>query len=196
MWLRNISCQILSSYFTAVDNSKTSADTFYLMKPSILFHLAVSLCCQLKVPLSDDAIGKVIMQNLVFSISHLHSFLEKNEHMDVSSFWSSLDSAEQDRFLKAFGILDPRKGKRTLKLYISDASDQHDKYQHPFISYFLQRMGKLTFQMEANQVCLYIQKITLLIAIEIIQHTIDSIFLQNKQFLHFMDLLYFKIHDL
>ncbi|XP_047962589.1 small subunit processome component 20 homolog isoform X2 [Salvia hispanica] len=151
MWLRNISCQILSSYFTAVDNSKTSADTFYLMKPSILFHLAVSLCCQLKVPLSDDAIGKVIMQNLVFSISHLHSFLEKNEHMDVSSFWSSLDSAEQDRFLKAFGILDPRKGKRTLKLYISDASDQHDKYQHPFISYFLQRMGKLTFQMEANQ---------------------------------------------
>ncbi|XP_042033869.1 small subunit processome component 20 homolog [Salvia splendens] len=151
LWLRNISCQILSSYFTAVDNSKTSADTFYLMKPSILFHLAVSLCCQLKVPSSDDAIGKVIMQNLVFSISHLHSFLEKNEYMDVSSFWSSLDSTEQDRFLKAFGILDPRKGKRTLKLYISDASDQHDKNQHPFISYFLQRMGKLTFQMEANQ---------------------------------------------
>ncbi|KAG6388570.1 hypothetical protein SASPL_149999 [Salvia splendens] len=149
LWLRNISCQILSSYFTAVDNSKASADAFYLMKPSTLFHLAVSLCCQLKVPSSDDA-GKVIMQNLVFSISHLHSFFEKNEHMDVSSFWSSLDSAEQDRFLKAFGILDPRKGKRTLKLYISD-SDQHDKNQHPFISYFLQRMGKLTFQMEANQ---------------------------------------------
>ncbi|KAG6388566.1 hypothetical protein SASPL_149995 [Salvia splendens] len=150
LWLRNISCQILSSYFTAVDNSKASADAFYLMRPSILFHLAVSLCCQLKVPSSDDA-GKVIMQNLVFSISHLHSFFEKNEHMDVSSFWSSLDSAEQDRFLKAFGILDPRKGNRTLKLYISD-SDQHDKNQHPFISYFLQRMGKLTFQMEANQV--------------------------------------------
>ncbi|XP_042036651.1 uncharacterized protein LOC121782771 [Salvia splendens] len=149
LWLRNISCQILSSYFTAVDNSKASADAFYLMRPSILFHLAVSLCCQLKVPSSDDA-GKVIMQNLVFSISHLHSFFEKNEHMDVSSFWSSLDSAEQDRFLKAFGILDPRKGNRTLKLYISD-SDQHDKNQHPFISYFLQRMGKLTFQMEANQ---------------------------------------------
>ncbi|KAL1533475.1 small subunit processome component 20 isoform X1 [Salvia divinorum] len=151
LWLRNISCQILASYFTAVDYSKVSADAFYLMKPSILFHIAVSLCCQLKVPSSDDAIGKVIMQNLVFSITRLHSFLERSEYMDVSSFWSSLDSAEQDRFLKAFGILDPRKGKRTLKSYISDASDQHDKNQHPFISYFLQRMGKLTFQMEANQ---------------------------------------------
>ncbi|XP_042045018.1 small subunit processome component 20 homolog [Salvia splendens] len=154
LWLQNISCQILSSYFTAVanrDKSKVRAEAFYLMKPSILFHVAVSLCCQLKVPLSDNGTGILIKQNLEFSISALHSFLKNNEYMDVSSFWLSLDSAEQECFLKAFGILDPRKGKRTLQSFISEADAQHDKNQHPFISYFLQRMGKLTLQMEANQ---------------------------------------------
>ncbi|KAG6399207.1 hypothetical protein SASPL_140683 [Salvia splendens] len=142
------------SYFTAVanrDKSKVRAEAFYLMKPSILFHVAVSLCCQLKVPLSDNGTGILIKQNLEFSISALHSFLKNNEYMDVSSFWLSLDSAEQECFLKAFGILDPRKGKRTLQSFISEADAQHDKNQHPFISYFLQRMGKLTLQMEANQ---------------------------------------------
>ncbi|KAH6786084.1 hypothetical protein C2S51_038539 [Perilla frutescens var. frutescens] len=156
LWLRKISCRIMSSYFAAVtsacrDNNKVSAETFYLMKPSILFHIVVSLCCQLKVPSSDDTTGIIIMQNLVFSICGFHSFLEKNENMDVSSFWSSLDRAEQDRFLKAFGILDPRKGKRTLLSFISDTSGERDKHQHPFISYLLQRVGKITFQLEADQ---------------------------------------------
>lgn len=123
------------------------------MKPSILFHIAVSLCCQLKVPSTDDAAGIIIMQNLVFSICGLHSFLEKNESMDVSNFWSSLDQTEQDRFLKAFGVLDPRKGRRALASFISDASGQHNKHQHPFIYYLLQRIGKITFQMDVSQVC-------------------------------------------
>ncbi|KAH6811413.1 hypothetical protein C2S51_025175 [Perilla frutescens var. frutescens] len=79
------------------------------------------------------------------------SACKKKENMDVSSFWSSLDHAEQGRFRKAFGILDPRKGKRTLESFISGASAEHDKHQHPFISYLLQRVGKITFQMEADQ---------------------------------------------
>ncbi|KAH6788665.1 hypothetical protein C2S51_003671 [Perilla frutescens var. frutescens] len=156
LWLQTISCRITSSYFAAVtsacsSNSKIKAETFYLIKPSIFFHIAVSLCCQLKVPLSDNTCGIIIMQNLVFSICGLHSLLEKKENMDVSSFWSSLDHAEQGRFRKAFGILDPRKGKRTLESFISGASAEHDKHQHPFISYLLQRVGKITFQMEADQ---------------------------------------------
>ncbi|XP_057768678.1 uncharacterized protein LOC130988750 [Salvia miltiorrhiza] len=147
IWLRNISCRILSSYFAAV--TKVTAGAFHLMKPSILFHIAVSLCCQLKVPFNDDhKTGIIIMQNLVFSVAALHSSLQNT---DVSSFWSNLDNADKDRFLKAFGVLDPRKGKRTLQSYISDASGEHDQNQHPFISYLLQRMGKLTFQMEVNQ---------------------------------------------
>ncbi|KAL6505575.1 hypothetical protein OROHE_022954 [Orobanche hederae] len=153
IWLQNISCRILSSYFTAVtdacrDSSKVTAEAFHLMKPSILFHIAVSLCCQLKVPSNDEKTGTIIMQNLVFSVGAVHSFLQKT---NISSFWSNLDRTEQDRFLKAFGILDPRKGKRTLQSYISDASGEHDQNQHPFISYLLQRMGKLTFQLEVNQ---------------------------------------------
>lgn len=158
LWLRNISCRILSSYFAEVtnacrDNREVSAATFFFMKPSILFHIAVSLCCQLRVPSTDNAAGIAIKQNLVFSICGLHSFLEKDENMNVSSFWSNLDSAEQDRFIRAFGVLDPRKGRRTLESFISDTSSQHDKHQHPFIFYLLQRMGKTTFQMEVAEVC-------------------------------------------
>ncbi|XP_047962279.1 small subunit processome component 20 homolog [Salvia hispanica] len=150
LWLRNIACQILSSYFTAVANrekSKVRAEAFYIMKPSTLFHIAVSFCCQLRVPSNDNENGNVIKQNLEFSISALHDFLKNN----VSNFWSSLDSAEQECFLKAFDILDPRKGKRMLQSFISEGGVQHDENEHPFISYFLQRLGKLTFQMEANQ---------------------------------------------
>lgn len=152
------------------------------MKPSILFHVAVSLCCQLKVPLIDDTAGIVIQQNLVFSICGLHAFLEKNENMDISNFWSSLDLAEQDRFRKTFGILDPRKGKRTLQSFISDTSGQHDNGQHPFISYLLQRMGKITFQMGADQVCF----------LDHIQTTIDLYFFEQTISL-FDALCYFKI---
>ncbi|KAK6117548.1 hypothetical protein DH2020_048703 [Rehmannia glutinosa] len=156
LWLRNISDRVLSQYFTAVTDAcrdnKLSMETFFLMKPSILFLVAVSSCCQLKVPLiTDDAAGIIVLQNLVFSICGLHSVLEKNECMDVSKFWSNLDRAEQDRFHKAFGVLDPRKGRRTLASLTCDAVSQHDKHQHPFITYLLQRMGKIAFQMEVTQ---------------------------------------------
>ncbi|KAG8377667.1 hypothetical protein BUALT_Bualt08G0056700 [Buddleja alternifolia] len=158
LWLRNISNRILSFYFAAVTNARekqqqlgVSMETPLLMRPSMLFHLAVSFCCQLKVPLTDDAAGGVILKNLVFSILNLHSFFRENACRDVSKFWSNLESNEQDRFVKAFGVIDPRKGRRMLTSFTSDASGQHNQHQHPFISYLLQRMGKISFQMEANQ---------------------------------------------
>ncbi|KAL6569638.1 hypothetical protein OROMI_014152 [Orobanche minor] len=155
LWLRNISNRILSCYFASVTDAcrveKLSIENFFLMKPSVLFHTSVSLCCQLKVPSTEDASGAVILQNLVFSICWLHSFLEKDECTDVSKFWSNLDRAEQNRFLKAFGVLDPRKGRRTLTSLTCDASGQQNKHQHPFISFLLQRMGKISFQMEVAQ---------------------------------------------
>lgn len=148
----------MSCYFAAVSNAckddpEVSTATFFLMKPSTLFLSAVSLCQQLKAPVADDTAGVIIMQNLVFSICSLHSFLEKNEFMDASKFWSSLDQAEQDRFVKAFGVLDPRKGRKALSSFTSEASGQHNEHQHPFISFLLQRMGKIAFQMEVSQVC-------------------------------------------
>ncbi|PIN21963.1 DRIM (Down-regulated in metastasis)-like protein [Handroanthus impetiginosus] len=156
LWLRNISVRILSLYFVAVTNAcrdsrEVPMGTFFLMKPSMLFLIAVSLSYQLKVSMTDDAAGIILMQNLVFSICSLQSILENNGCMDVSKFWSSLDRAEQDRFLKAFGILDPRKGRRMLASFTSDASGQQDRHQHPFISYLLQRLGKISFEMEVAQ---------------------------------------------
>ncbi|KAL3626591.1 hypothetical protein CASFOL_030140 [Castilleja foliolosa] len=155
LWIRNISNRILSRYFAAATDAcrdnKLSIETLFLMKPSILFQSAVSLCCQLKVPLTDDAAGHIILQNLVFSICCLNSYLVKDECMDVSKFWSNLDRAEQNRFFKAFGIVDPSKGRRKLASLTRDASNQQNKHQHRFISFLLQRMGKIAFQMEANQ---------------------------------------------
>ncbi|KAK4387987.1 hypothetical protein Sango_2405300 [Sesamum angolense] len=153
LWLRNISNRILSVYFAAVTTACRDKEvlmgTFFLMKPSILFLAAVYLCCQLKVPLIDDAAGVIIMQNLVFSICGLHSLLVDLEFVDVPNFWSNLERGEQERFLKAFGALDPRKGRMILASFTSDASGQ--QHQHPFISYLLQRIGKITFQMDDNQ---------------------------------------------
>ncbi|KAL6493967.1 hypothetical protein OROGR_031876 [Orobanche gracilis] len=155
LWLRNISNRVLSCYFASVTDAcrveKLSIEKFFLMKPSVLFHTSVSLCCQLKVPSTEDASGAIILQNLVFSICGLHSFLEKDECTDVSKFWSNLDCAEQNRFLKAFGVLDLRKGRRTLTSLTCDASGQQNKHQHPFMSFLLQRMGKISFQMDVAQ---------------------------------------------
>ncbi|KAL0287544.1 UNVERIFIED_CONTAM: Small subunit processome component 20 [Sesamum calycinum] len=129
LWLRNISNRILSVYFAAVTTAcrdkEVSMGTFFLMKPSILFLAAVYLCCQLKVPLIDDAAGVIIMQNLVFSICGLHSLLVDLEFVDVPNFWSNLERGEQERFLKAFGALDPRKGRMILASFTSDASDEN-----------------------------------------------------------------------
>ncbi|KAL2525560.1 ARM repeat superfamily protein [Abeliophyllum distichum] len=86
LWLRNISNRLVSFYFAVVtntcnENKEMSMETLFLMRPSKLFSIAASLCCQLKAPLIDDAAGALIMKNLVFSICGLHSFLGKNEYM-------------------------------------------------------------------------------------------------------------------
>lgn len=158
LWLRNISNRMLSLYFTVIDartkNHKMPIETFFLMKPSRLFLVTASFCSQLMAPLADDAACTTIMQNLVFSICRLHSILGKNACMDASKFWSSLENSAQDQFHQAFTVLDPLKGRRMLFSFTSDICVQRDKNQHPFISYLLQKLGKLSFQMEATQVCL------------------------------------------
>ncbi|KAL7121582.1 hypothetical protein ACP275_02G190700 [Erythranthe tilingii] len=156
LWLRSISNRILSNYFNAVtkacqDKRDVSAGTFFLMKPSILFLVAASSCHQLKVPPADDKAGDIVKKNLEFSICGLHSFLERNECTDMPKFWSNLDQVEQDRFLKAFVVLDPSKGRRTLSSFTSEASGQHSQHHHPLISFLLQRMGKISIQMEDTQ---------------------------------------------
>ncbi|XP_073273960.1 uncharacterized protein [Primulina huaijiensis] len=155
LWLRNISNRILSLYFAVIDarakKYKMPMEVFFLMKPSRLFLVAASFCSQLMAPLADDAACSIIMQNLVFSICHLHSILGKNACMDASKFWSSLENFAQDQFHKAFTVLDPLKGRRMLFSFTSDVCVQRAQNQHPFISFLLQKLGKISFQMEATQ---------------------------------------------
>ncbi|KZV29896.1 small subunit processome component 20 [Dorcoceras hygrometricum] len=154
-WLRNISNRILSLYFAVIDahtkNHKIPTETFFLMKPSRLFLVAASFFSQLMAPVDDDASCTIIMQNLVLSICRLHSILGKNTCMDVAKFWSSLENSAQDQFHKAFTVLDPLKGKRMLLSCTSDVYVQRDQNQHPFISFLLHKLGKISLQMEATQ---------------------------------------------
>ncbi|XP_022846936.1 small subunit processome component 20 homolog isoform X2 [Olea europaea var. sylvestris] len=161
LWLRKISNRLVSFYFKEVTetcnkNKEMSPETFILMRPSRLFSIAASLCCQLKVPLIDDMAGDLIEKNLVFSICGLHSFLGKSDYMNLPDFWSNLEHNEKDRFLEAFHALDSRKGRSTLLSITSSLIVRHntkndDHHWHLFVSYLLQRMGKISLQMEDRQ---------------------------------------------
>ncbi|KAH0641401.1 hypothetical protein KY285_037987 [Solanum tuberosum] len=155
LWLRNISNRLVACYFATVteackENLELPQETYFLMRPSRLFLVATSLCCQLKVLQTDDAASDLITQNLVFSICSLHSFLGKNECKD--KFWSTIEHDEQGLLLKAFQQLDSRKGKNIYLSLVSDLSDQEDEGQrYLVISYLLKTMGKISLHVEDMQ---------------------------------------------
>lgn len=155
LWLRNISNRLVACYFATVteackENLELPQGTYFLMRPSRLFFIATSLCCQLKVLQTDDAASDLITQNLVFSICSLHSFLGKTECKD--KFWSTIEHDEQGLLLKAFQQLDSRKGKNIYLSLVSDLSDQEDEGQrYLVISYLLKTMGKISLHVEDMQ---------------------------------------------
>jgi U3 small nucleolar RNA-associated protein 20 len=161
MWLRHISNRLIALYFANVidasrENQEKSLGTYFLMKPSRLLIIAVSLCCQLKMQLNDDAASNLITQNLVFTICGVHSLMGQMEYIDSPKFWSSLEEQEQGRFLKAFELLDSRKGRSMFLSFTSGDQKDHDHskdIRYLTISYLLKRMGKIALQMEAIQVC-------------------------------------------
>lgn len=155
LWLRNISNRFVTFYFTHVTES--CGEACFLMRPSRLFHIAASLCYQLKTQPTDDAASTLIMHNLVFTIRHLHSLLGQIEYVGFPKFWSKLEDKEQSSFVKAFHMLDSRKGRSTLAYLTSDLgmphSEQKNKPQQNFIvSYLLKRMGRISLAMETIQV--------------------------------------------
>ncbi|KAL3329329.1 hypothetical protein AABB24_036434 [Solanum stoloniferum] len=155
LWLRNISNRLVACYFATVteackENLELPQETYFLMRPSRLFFVATSLCCQLKVLQTDDAASDLITQNLVFSICSLHSFLGKNECK--GKFWSTIEHDEQGLLLKAFQQLDSRKGKNIYLSLVSDLSDQEDEGQrYLVISYLFKTMGKISLHVEDMQ---------------------------------------------
>jgi U3 small nucleolar RNA-associated protein 20 len=156
-WLRNISNRLISVYFTLISEYKKtqqkhnkSLTDFYLMKPSRLFLIAVSLSCQLKSPsLSNESAHVLITNNLVFSICELHSILGKEEYANPNEFWSTLNDDCQSQFLKGFHILDSRKGRNIFASLVGQNNEQQNRYL--LVSYLLKKMGKTVLQMEATQ---------------------------------------------
>ncbi|KAE8688414.1 small subunit processome component 20-like protein isoform X2 [Hibiscus syriacus] len=180
-WLSNISNRLIAFYFTCANESRRgslekSHGALFLMTPSRLFMIAASLCCQLKVPIDDyEAATKdvklgakketekisyprssLITRNLVFSICGLNSLMKEWAGVHLTKFWSALEQHEQERFLKAFQLLNSRKATRIL-LSVTDATDDQNDADHSeglqylLVSNLLKELGKLAFQMEAIQ---------------------------------------------
>ena len=164
MWLRNISSRLVAFYFTAADKdnrekNEKSTETFFLVRPSRLFMIAVSLCCQLKAQLADDTASNLITQNLVFAICGVHSFMRQKANGDLHQYWTSIEHHEREHFLKAFQLLDSRKGRNIFEdltsTCVRNPNDQrnNEDLQHLLVSSLLRRLGKIALQMEDIQVC-------------------------------------------
>lgn len=161
MWLRNISNRLIALYFSTVteackDNHEILFKTFFLMRPSRLFHIAVSLCCQLRASLTDEVANAIIEQNLIFSICGLHALLMQDEYTN-SKYWSELEHHEQGLLLRTFHLLDSRKGRSMFASLTSSNNGQDDQDDSVhcgvlLVSYLLKRLGKIGLQMEAVQV--------------------------------------------
>lgn len=154
LWLRNITNRLIGLYLAHAAEACT--DTSFMIRPGRLFLIAASLCCQLRASPNDDTACTFIMQNLVFSIYHLHSLLCQRGRVDFPKFWFSLDISEQQLFLRAFQVLDPKKGRSLVAYLTSGLHDQQyeqntEAQRHFLVSYLLKKMGKLSFQVESMQ---------------------------------------------
>lgn len=165
-WIRNRSVHLIAQYFALVvdackEHHQKSLASFYLMSPSRLFHIAASLCCQLKTPLMDDADAHLMNQSIVFAVCGVHSVMGHIAPVDPSVFWSSLEQHEKDRFLKAFDLLDSRKGRVVFLPNTSNVHEQNNQQRannirHILVSILLRKMGKIALQMETSQVCMQV----------------------------------------
>lgn len=158
--LRNKSGQLIALYFARVkeaikENHQSSLNSYFLMSPSRLYLIATSLCCQLNMTLKADAGSNLITQNIVFAICGVHSIMGQTACIDPPAFWSTLEQHEKDKFLKAFDLINARKG-RTMFMSSSvyeDSSELNVKNtQYILVSLLLKKMGKIVLQSDGVQV--------------------------------------------
>lgn len=164
MWLRDISSRLVALYFTAVTelsrkNNEISLQSYFLMRPSRLFMIAASLCCQLKTKVGDDAASNLMVQNIVFTVCGVHSLMGQTNCGDPPKFWSTLEEPEQGYFLKALKLLDSGKVQRMFLSLTSGELEKKDDghfkdIRHLLVSNLLKKMGKIALQKEAVQVCM------------------------------------------
>ncbi|KAK6941816.1 U3 small nucleolar RNA-associated protein 20, N-terminal [Dillenia turbinata] len=156
MWLRNISCRLVAFYFATTINLEKPLDEYFLLSPSRLFLIAAAMCCQLQAPVIEETAGNLIKQNFVFAICGLHSLTGQKDKMEFQRFWSSLEERDKACFLKAFQLLDSRKGRGMFAAYTSGLSGQcyeqnNENPQYYLVSVLLKRIGKIAIQMENVQ---------------------------------------------
>ncbi|KAF8097526.1 hypothetical protein N665_0286s0035 [Sinapis alba] len=163
-WLRSISCRLLNYYIKALAGRKTAESQIVvsdslLENPSSLFSVAVSLCSQLKeLPTSGDVNVDLLIENIVFAVSSLHSLIGHSVQATHNGFWSSLGEDEQVVFLKAFEVLDSGKGRSTFLSLTSgkrtengEEDDAANGVRNVLIGSLLKRLGKLALDMESVQ---------------------------------------------
>lgn len=155
----------MASYFANITercrkNDKILLLNHFLMRPSRLFFIAVSLCCQLKTQLADDSVADLTTENLVFAICGLHSSMGSMEPEASQSFWVSTGHDDQVRFLRAFQLLDPRNGRATFLNLISGITDHSSQVPYGDVRFLpvrnlIKALGKIALQMEPVQVRLF-----------------------------------------
>ncbi|XP_058787152.1 uncharacterized protein LOC131661580 [Vicia villosa] len=162
-WLRNKSGRLIALYFARAtdanrENHQSSLSSYFMMTPSRLYLIATSLCCQLKMPLIDDADSDLMTQNIVFAIRAVYSLMGQTASIDPSAFWSTLEQNEQNRFIKAFDLINARKGRSmfvssSLTSSICEDNSQLNvkNTQHILVSLLLKKMGKIALQTDAIQ---------------------------------------------
>ncbi|XP_050894848.1 uncharacterized protein LOC127101461 [Lathyrus oleraceus] len=159
-WLRNKSGRLIALYFARVtdgnrENHQSSLSSYFMMSPSRLYLIATSLCCQLKMPLIDDADSNLMTQNIVFAICAL---MRQTGSIDPSAFWSTLEKNEKNRFLKTFDMINARK-ERIMFMSSSQTSSVREDIsqvnvkntQHILVSLLLKKMDKIALQTDAIQ---------------------------------------------
>lgn len=164
MWLRDVSSRLVAFYFSTITeasgkNQEKPIQSYFLMRPSRLFMIAVSFCCQLKAKISNDAASNLIEQNLVFTICGVHSLMGQLECGEPQKFWSVLELNEKGYFLKALKLLHSGKGRGMFLSFTSGEFDKKDNacpkdIRHLLVSNLLKKMGKIALQMEDVQVCI------------------------------------------
>lgn len=160
IWVRNISNRLIALYFATIteackQNAERWIGELFLMRPSRLFLLAVSFCSQLKASLTDDSANNYIKQNIVFAILGLHSMLGARQK-EAKVFWSTFEPKDEEILIKAFLILDSRKGRSMFASFASDLNGESgmencERHRYFLISSLLKRMGKIALDMEEVQ---------------------------------------------
>ncbi|GAB2249577.1 hypothetical protein Droror1_Dr00012936 [Drosera rotundifolia] len=161
-WVCTISSRLVALYFSQLSVQGKPLGATYLTKPSKLFMLAVSHCCQLRSNISDEAgiaekvTSDVMQSNLVFTIYSIHASVEKAESRDLRTFWSTLTPQEQNSIFKACHLLNGRKGRELINLLAMGIKNQADQANNhdPFnllVTSLLESMGKIALEMVGIQ---------------------------------------------